>query len=61
MPRPPLARELRKSSMLKVYLTDKEYDAVRQAAADEGVEISFWARRVVIARIKALTKKGAVK
>jgi uncharacterized protein (DUF1778 family) len=58
--RPPLARDQRKSSTLKVYLTGAEYDAIRQAAALDGCEISTWARRVVISKAKS-TVKGAVK
>jgi hypothetical protein len=47
--RPPVSKKLRKAALLSVRLTEDEHRTVERASKAEGVAVSEWARRTLLA------------
>ena len=50
--RPPVPKKLAKASLLSVRFTESERAELERAAKRDGVGLSEWARRVLLASIK---------
>lgn len=56
--RPKTPRKLAKSTLLSVRFSESERKALEQAAAREGIRLSDWARRALLAAISRPTLDG---
>ena len=48
--RPPVPKKLAKGALLSVRFSDAERKAIERAAENEGLKLSEWARRTLLAR-----------